>query len=61
MIKEPISPLIKISYIKKRGILTENIKWNFAKLLVGSNAHVITGHASQTFPTRIEKYINNLL
>ncbi len=55
------SPLFKFLISKKKGILTENIKWNFTKFLIDKNGEVIGRYAPQTAPAKIENDIKTLL
>ena len=55
------SPLFKFLIKQKKGLLTENIKWNFTKFLVDSTGHVVARYAPQTSPLKIEGDIKNLL
>ncbi|WP_397536704.1 glutathione peroxidase [Rummeliibacillus pycnus] len=58
---ENASPLFKFLISEKKGLLTENIKWNFTKFLVDSNGHVVSRYAPQTSPLKIENDIKALL
>jgi len=52
---ENADPLFTFLKEQKRGILSNNIKWNFAKFLVNSEGHVIERYAPTTDPSKIEK------
>ena len=58
---ENASPLFKFLVSEKKGLLTENIKWNFTKFLIDKNGHVVDRYAPQTSPSKIENDIKNLL
>ena len=50
-------------YLKKatKGMLTENIKWNFTKFLVNKEGEAVERFAPQTKPESIAKHIEKLL
>lgn len=50
-------------YLKKqaKGVLSDNIKWNFTKFLVDSNGNVVKRYAPTTKPSKIKKEIEQLL
>ena len=52
---ENADPLFTFLKEQKRGILSNKIKWNFAKFLVNSEGHVIERYAPTTDPSKIEK------
>ena len=54
-------PLYKYLKQKLKGILNNNIKWNFTKFLVDQNGKVIARFAPKTKPQDIEKEIDALL
>ncbi|MFJ8264308.1 glutathione peroxidase [Rummeliibacillus sp. NPDC094406] len=58
---ENASPLFKFLISEKKGLLTENIKWNFTKFLVDPNGQVVSRYAPQTSPLKIENDIKTLL
>ncbi len=45
----------------KGGILSKDIKWNFAKFLLDKEGHVMKRYSPQTSPQDIEKDIQELL
>ena len=54
-------PLFEYLVSQKKGLLTEDIKWNFTKFLVDPDGKVIKRYAPQSSPKKIEddllKYI----
>ena len=54
-------PLFDWLKAQKGGILTDGIKWNFTKFLVGSDGHVIDRYASTTKPEAIKGAIEQAL
>lgn len=54
-------PLFEYLVSQKKGLLTEDIKWNFTKFLVDPNGNVVKRYAPQSSPKKIEddllKYI----
>ena len=55
------SPLYTFLKSKKKGMLGNNIKWNFTKFLVDKEGNVVARYASTTSPETIEKDIMKLL
>ncbi len=55
------SPLYTFLKSKKKGLLSNNIKWNFTKFLVDKEGNVVARYASTTSPETIEKDIVKLL
>ena len=55
------SPLYTFLKSKKKGMLGNNIKWNFTKFLVDKEGNVVARYASTTSPETIEKDIIKLL
>ncbi|MFS0675008.1 glutathione peroxidase [Ornithinibacillus sp. 179-J 7C1 HS] len=53
-------PLFKYLTSEAKGLLTEDIKWNFTKFLVDQNGEVIKRYAPQTTPDKLEKDIVKL-
>ncbi|MCZ8538631.1 glutathione peroxidase [Paenisporosarcina quisquiliarum] len=58
---ESAHPLFKHLVSEKKGLLTEDIKWNFTKFLVDPDGQVVKRYAPQSSPKKIEddllKYI----
>lgn len=54
-------PIFKYLTKELRGTLTNNIKWNFTKFLIGADGKPIKRFAPTTKPGSIEKYINRAL
>ena len=54
-------PLFQHLVSEKKGLLTEDIKWNFTKFLVDPDGQVVKRYAPQSSPKKIEddllKYI----
>ncbi|MFC6039618.1 glutathione peroxidase [Paenisporosarcina macmurdoensis] len=54
-------PLFQFLVSQKKGLLTEDIKWNFTKFLVDPDGNVVKRYAPQSSPKKIEddllKYI----
>ncbi|MBU0904895.1 MAG: glutathione peroxidase, partial [Firmicutes bacterium] len=54
-------PLFEYLVSQKKGLLTEDIKWNFTKFLVDPDGKVVKRYAPQSSPKKIEddllKYI----
>ena len=46
---------------EQSGFLTEGIKWNFTKFLIGRDGQVVERYAPTTKPENMEKDIENLL
>lgn len=57
---EEAHPLFKFLTESKRGLLTNEIKWNFTKFLINRQGHVVKRYAPQTNPTKIEKDLKKL-
>lgn len=51
-------PLFQFLVSQKKGLLTEDIKWNFTKFLVDPDGNVVKRYAPQSSPKKIE---NDLL
>jgi len=47
-------PLFQFLVSEKKGLLTEDIKWNFTKFLVDPDGHVVKRYAPQASPKKIE-------
>ncbi len=58
---ETAEPLFKYLTSEQKGILTEEIKWNFTKFLIDREGNVVKRYAPQTSPSKMEKDIQNLL
>ncbi|MFD1850794.1 glutathione peroxidase [Oceanobacillus bengalensis] len=58
---ENAHPLFKHLTHEAKGLLTENIKWNFTKFLVDKNGKLVNRFAPQTKPDSLEKEIKKLL
>lgn len=58
---ENADPLFKYLTKEAKGLLTEQIKWNFTKFLINKNGDVVNRFAPQTKPESIEKDIVGLL
>ena len=54
-------PLFVFLKKQQKGILTEDIKWNFTKFLVDRQGHVVDRFAPTTEPEKIEAHIVQLL
>ncbi|MCF3944613.1 glutathione peroxidase [Oceanobacillus alkalisoli] len=54
-------PLFKYLTSEQKGILTEDIKWNFTKFLVDKNGDVVDRFAPQKEPAKLKKEIENLI
>lgn len=54
-------PLFKYLTSEKKGLLNEEIKWNFTKFLINRNGEVIKRYAPQTNPKKMEADIQKLL
>ncbi|VEF49967.1 glutathione peroxidase [Bacillus freudenreichii] len=57
---EEAHPLFKFLTESKKGLLTNEIKWNFTKFLINRQGHVVKRYAPQTNPTKIEKDLKKL-
>ncbi len=58
---ESAHPIYKFLKSEKRGLLGENIKWNFTKFLVDKEGSVVKRFAPQTTPEKIAPEIEALL
>ncbi|RDW15043.1 glutathione peroxidase [Oceanobacillus chungangensis] len=58
---ENADPLFTYLTKEAKGLLTEQIKWNFTKFLIDKNGCVVNRFAPQTKPESIEKDIEALL
>ncbi|WP_028274320.1 glutathione peroxidase [Atopococcus tabaci] len=54
-------PLYAFLKQQKKGLLSENIKWNFTKFLVDKKGQVIKRYAPTTSPADLSKDIESLL
>lgn len=54
-------PIFEFLKSQKGGILTDAIKWNFTKFLVGKDGQVIARYAPTTKPVSLEEDIKNAL
>lgn len=54
-------PIFKWLKDQKGGLLTDGIKWNFTKFLIGSDGQVIDRYAPTTKPEAIKKDIEKAL
>ncbi|AYC30727.1 glutathione peroxidase [Paenisporosarcina cavernae] len=54
-------PLFKFLVSEKKGLLTEDIKWNFTKFLIDPEGNVVKRYAPQTSPKKMEEAITNYL
>lgn len=54
-------PLYKYLKTQKKGLVNENIKWNFTKFLVDKNGKVVKRFGPTVTPEKIEKSIEELL
>ena len=54
-------PLFKFLKEKRSGFISGTIKWNFTKFLVDREGNVVNRFGPSTEPTKIEKYIKNIL
>jgi len=57
---ENADPLFTFLKEQKKGVLSNNIKWNFTKFLVDRNGHVLERYAPQTDPSKIETDLEKL-
>lgn len=55
------NPLYTFLKSEKKGLLGEDIKWNFTKFLVDKNGQVVKRFAPQTNPLKMKKDIEKLL
>ncbi len=58
---ENTDPLFAFLKKQKKGLLSNNIKWNFTKFLVDQNGHVVERYAPTTEPLRMENDLEKLL
>ena len=58
---EGAHPLFKYLTSEKKGILSEQIKWNFTKFLINRDGEVVKRYAPTTKPEKIAKDIEGLL
>jgi glutathione peroxidase len=58
---ENAHPLYKFLKNEGKGLLSNEIKWNFTKFLVDSEGKVIKRYAPTTTPMKIKKDIEKLL
>lgn len=58
---EDAEPLFKFLKEEQKGILFNDIKWNFTKFLVNRNGSVVKRFAPTDTPDKIDKYIQELL
>lgn len=54
-------PIYKYLKANAKGMINDEIKWNFTKFLVGKDGYVLDRFATQTTPESIEKHIVELL
>jgi len=58
---EGADPIYKFLKSEKRGLLGENIRWNFTKFLIDKEGSVVKRFAPQTTPEKIASEIEALL
>jgi glutathione peroxidase len=58
---ENAHPLFTFLKKQKKGVLSENIKWNFTKFLIDREGQVVERYAPTTVPSKIEGDIKKLL
>lgn len=58
---ENAHPIYKYLKSQAKGILSNEIKWNFAKFLIDSEGNVVDRYAPTTVPHKIKKDIEKLL
>ncbi len=58
---ERIHPVFEYLTGHGKGFLTNEVKWNFTKFLIGRNGEVVKRYAPTKDPLKIEKDIKNLL
>ena len=58
---ENAHPLFAFLKKQKKGILSDNIKWNFTKFLIDREGQVVERYAPTTVPSKIEEDIKKLL
>lgn len=56
-----VHPLFKYLTKEQKGLLTEDIKWNFTKFLIDKDGKVIDRFAPQKEPAKIKKEIEKLI
>jgi len=54
-------PLYKYLCAQKKGLLNEDIKWNFTKFLVDSKGNIVDRFAPTTTPLKLEQRIIDLI
>jgi glutathione peroxidase len=54
-------PLFKYLTSEQKGLVTEDIKWNFTKFLVNKDGKVVDRFAPQKEPAKIKKEIEKLI
>ncbi|MBE1557164.1 glutathione peroxidase [Sporosarcina limicola] len=54
-------PLFAFLTSKKKGMLTEGIKWNFTKFLIDREGNVMERFAPQTSPLKMKKKIDEIV
>ena len=47
--------------MRKKGVLSKNIKWNFTKFLVDREGNVVERYAPTDVPEKIEDLIKKLI
>ncbi|WP_438314161.1 glutathione peroxidase [Sporosarcina sp. FA9] len=55
------NPMFKFLTSRKKGMLTEGIKWNFTKFLIDRNGNVVERIAPQTSPLKMKTSIEKVL
>lgn len=58
---ETAHPLYKYLKNEAKGLLNEEIKWNFAKFLIDSDGNVVKRYAPTTAPSKLKNDIEKLL
>ena len=58
---ENAHPLFTFLKKQKKGISSDNIKWNFTKFLIDREGQVVERYAPTTIPSKIEEDIKKLL
>jgi glutathione peroxidase len=58
---EHADPLFKYLSSSKKGLLTEEIKWNFTKFLIDREGNIVKRYAPQTSPEKMEEDIQKIL
>ncbi len=58
---ENAHPLFKYLTEERKGLLTEDIKWNFTKFLIDKNGSVVDRFAPQKEPAKLKKDIEKLM